>query len=235
MRVDQVGELFELLAVLGQVGGVGGELVAGQAGVAAVAGLAGREHAQAVGEDPVGAPVQLHHLVDVAGVQVERTAVAVDLRQPQELALVGLGERGGVVHRHLGARVPDVALHDVDGDALVEQVGGLRVPQPVGSLEVDEPALAVADPKLPCERAESHGERVAAVGALAEAVALHHQEQVPGRGVGGQRAAGGTGLRDRLKAAQPVVEVHRCCSRTTFTTARSTRIVFGAPSIFVCW
>ena len=99
-RVDELGEEVELLLVLDEVGAVGGELVAGQAGVSAVADLSGREQAPAVGEDPVGALVELQQLVEIRRVELELAAVGGDLLEAQELALLGLVADLDLAHRH---------------------------------------------------------------------------------------------------------------------------------------
>ena len=44
----------------------------------------------------------------------------------------------------VGRQVPEVALHDVQRDAGVEQAGGHGVPESVGAVEVDHGAGAVA-------------------------------------------------------------------------------------------
>jgi hypothetical protein len=77
--VNQLAEEIELLLVLGQVRAVGSEFVAGQARVAALAHLAGRQQAPAVGEDPVGALVELQELVEVRRVELELASVGGDL------------------------------------------------------------------------------------------------------------------------------------------------------------
>src|SRR5450759_4911883 len=79
-------------AQLFEVAGVVGEVIAGQAGVPAVAALGRRQQAYPVGQDPVGVAVQLHQLVDVGGVHVQRPGVTAELGEPQELSLVGLGQ-----------------------------------------------------------------------------------------------------------------------------------------------
>ena len=89
---DQVHGPVVLLAQLGEEAGVGGELVAGQAGVAPVAGLAGWQQAPSVGQDPVGPLVQLQHVVEVAGADLELAAVGGELPVAQELGFVGLGQ-----------------------------------------------------------------------------------------------------------------------------------------------
>jgi hypothetical protein len=50
--------------------------------------------------------------------------------------------------------VPEVALHDVDRDAGVEQAGGPGVPESVGPLEVDQPSGVVADIEPPGQLGE---------------------------------------------------------------------------------
>jgi hypothetical protein len=50
--------------------------------------------------------------------------------------------------------MPEVALHDVDRDAGVQQAGGPCVPEPVSPLEVDQPPGAVADVEPPGQLGE---------------------------------------------------------------------------------
>ena len=90
----------QLGAQLGEVAGVCGEMIAGQAGVPAVAALRRRQQADPVGQDPVGVAVQLHQLVDVGGIHLQRPAVTAELGEPQELGLVSFGEGLGVMHGH---------------------------------------------------------------------------------------------------------------------------------------
>ena len=45
--------------------------------------------------------------------------------------------------------MPEIALHDVDRHAAVEQFGRAGVAHPVGALKVDQPSVRVADLKLP--------------------------------------------------------------------------------------
>ncbi len=75
-------------------------MIAGQAGVPAVAALGRRQQADPVGQDPVGVAVQLHQLIDIGGVYLQRPAVAAELGEPLELGLVGLGEGFVVMHGH---------------------------------------------------------------------------------------------------------------------------------------
>ena len=155
---------------LREVAGVGGEVVAGQACVAALAALDRRQQAHPVGQDPVGVTGELHHLVDVGRVERELAAVSAELFEAQELPLVGFGQRVGVAHRHLGRQMPEVALHDVDRHAAVEQLGRPGVAHPVGALKVDQPAVLIADLKLGGQSAQSVAQRVRAIGLRAFAV-----------------------------------------------------------------
>ena len=41
--------------------------------------------------------------------------------------------------------MPEVALHDVDRHASVEELGRPGVAHPVGALKVDQPAVLIAD------------------------------------------------------------------------------------------
>jgi hypothetical protein len=111
--VDELSGAGPLGAQLGQKCRVGGELIAGQAGVSLVAGLAGRQQAPAVGQDPVGAPVQREHVVEVVWVDLEVPGVGGDLAVAQELSLGGGLQRPCVGHAHGGRQVPEVALQDV--------------------------------------------------------------------------------------------------------------------------
>jgi hypothetical protein len=149
--IDEVDEAPELVFVLGKEGRVGGELVAGQARVAAFADLPRRQHAVAVGQHPVGALVELEQVVEVARVDGQRAGVGGDLVKAQELALVGGGQRLGVVHRHPRREVPEVALNDMQRDAGVQQRGGAGVPEAVRAAEVDraEDADAGEDLQVP--------------------------------------------------------------------------------------
>jgi hypothetical protein len=76
-----------------------------------------------VGQDPVGALVQLQHVVEVFGVQRGFAAVAGELAVAQELGLGGLRQRLGVGHRHRRGQVPQPALDHVQRDACVQQAG----------------------------------------------------------------------------------------------------------------
>jgi hypothetical protein len=98
--LDQAGEEVELLLVLWLIGAVGGELVAGQARVPALAHLPWWEQAPAIGEDPIGALVELEQLVEVGRGELELAAVGRDLLEAQELALLGLVADLDVAHRH---------------------------------------------------------------------------------------------------------------------------------------
>ena len=134
----------QLGAQLGEMAGVGREMIAGQAGIPAVTALGRRQQADPVGQDPVGVAVQLHQLVDVGGIHLQRPAVTAELGEPQELGLVGLGEGLGVMHV-ISARHAHIALHDVDRHARVQQVGGLGMAHPVGALEVHQRPGGVGD------------------------------------------------------------------------------------------
>ena len=90
----------ELGAQFFEVAGVGREMIAGQAGIPAVTALGRREQADPVGQDPVGVAVQLHQLVDIGGIHLQRPGVTAELGEPQELSLVGLGEGLGIMHGH---------------------------------------------------------------------------------------------------------------------------------------
>ena len=111
--VDELQCVVLLGSQLGQEAGVGGELVAGQAGVALVAGLPGRQQTPPIGQDPVGALVELEHVVEVTGVDRQVAAVRGDLAVAQKLPFVRLGEGFGVFHGHRRADVAHVPLHDV--------------------------------------------------------------------------------------------------------------------------
>ncbi len=168
----------QLGAQLAEVAGVGGEMIAGQAGVAAVAALGRGQQAHPVGQDPVGVPVQLHQLVDVGRVHLQRPGVTADLGEPQELRLVGLGQGLGVMHGHFRREVTHIPLHDVDGDPGVEQVGGLGVAHPVGALEVDRRAGGVGDLQRGGQLGELPVQGIGAVVALAGGVGLPGQEEI---------------------------------------------------------
>jgi hypothetical protein len=100
--LDELLGFGELTADLGQVAAVSGEVVAAVAGVALVAGPDRRQQAIAVGQDAVGAPVELEQVEHVAAVRAEFAAVAAGLDHGQELALGGAGQGRGVAHGHLG-------------------------------------------------------------------------------------------------------------------------------------
>ncbi len=142
--VDELVGAGQLGFQLGQEGRVGGELVAGQAGVALGADLTGRQQAPTVGQDPVGAPVQLEHVVEVARVDLEVARVGGDLAVAQEL---GLG--GGLQGLRVGHA--SWSASDARGSAAPRAtgrrrsaVGGHGVAESVGAVEVDQGAGAVA-------------------------------------------------------------------------------------------
>jgi hypothetical protein len=120
-----------------------GELVTGQAGVALDANLARGQETPAVRQDPVGAPVQLEHVVEVPWVDLEVAPIGGDFAVAQKLGLGGGGQRLRVSHGHGRRQVPEVTLHDVQRDTSVEQVGGDRMPESVGAVEVDHGADVV--------------------------------------------------------------------------------------------
>jgi hypothetical protein len=68
--VDELPGAGHLVLQFGQERRVGGEFVAAEAGDALDAGLAGRQQAPAIGQDPIGAPVQLEHVVEVPRVDL---------------------------------------------------------------------------------------------------------------------------------------------------------------------
>ncbi len=90
----------ELAADLGKVAAVGGEVVAAVAGVALVAGPDRGQQAVAVGQDPVGAAVELEQVEHVAAVHAGLAAVPADLDHGQELAFGGAGQGRGIPHGH---------------------------------------------------------------------------------------------------------------------------------------
>ena len=173
-----------LLPQFGQEAGVGDELVAGQAGVPAVAALPGRQGAVAVGQDPVGTLVQLQHVVEVFGVQRGLAAVAGEFAVAQELGFGGLSQRLGVGHRHRRGQVPQPALHHVQRDPRVQQAGRRGVPEGMGPLQVDDPAVAITDPRTRRQLGEQLTELAGRVRPVT--VAVHHraEEQVAGRTAG---------------------------------------------------
>jgi len=173
---------------LGEMAGVGREMIAGQAGVPAVTALGRRQQAYPVGQDPVGVAVQLHQLVDVGGIHLQRPAVTAELGEPQELGLVSFGEGLGVMHGHFRRDMPHIALHDVDRHARVQQVGGLGVAHPVGALEVHQRAGGVGDLQRGGELGEQPVQGARAVVACAAGVGLPGQEQI--WRVGGGRVTG---------------------------------------------
>lgn len=110
----------ELAAQFVEMGGVGGEVPAGHACVALVAGFQRWQQAHPVGQHPVGARGELGHFVDVMRGDVDVGAVRPDLLVFEELCF-GSGREGGrVAGGHLGTLVAEVALHDVEGNAVVE-------------------------------------------------------------------------------------------------------------------
>jgi len=102
--------------------------------------------------------VELEDLEQVSRVDGELAGVGGDLREPQELAFVGLADCLGVVHRHAWRDVPEVALQHVDGDARVEQARRPGVAEAVHLAEVDRPTLAVADVGTLAELAQALAE-----------------------------------------------------------------------------
>ena len=166
---------------LWQVAGVGREVVAGQARVAALAALERRQQAHPVGQDPVGVTGELDHLVDVGRVKIKLAAVRAELLEAQKLPLVRLWQRVGVAHRHLRGEVAEIALHDVDRHAAVEQLGRPGVAHPVRALKVDQPPVRVADLKLVGKPQQPLSQRVSAIGLGAVAVRLPGDEQIPRR------------------------------------------------------
>ncbi len=111
--VDELPGAGPLGVQLRQERRVRGELVTGQAGVALPAFLARGQQAPAVGQDPVGAAVQLKHVVEVSWVDLEFPTVVGDLAVAQELPLGGGLQRLRVGHAHGWRQVPEVALQDV--------------------------------------------------------------------------------------------------------------------------
>src|SRR5574337_914977 len=75
---------------LGQERRVGRELVAGQARIALLTQLARRQQAPAVGQDPIGAFVQLQHVVDLARIARQVTRVGGDLAEAPTPSFVAL-------------------------------------------------------------------------------------------------------------------------------------------------
>lgn len=218
--LDEVDQAPELVFVLGQEGGVGGELVAGQTRVAAFADLPRGQHAVAVGQHPIGALIELEQVVEIARVDSELARVGGDLVKAQELALVGGGQRLGVVHRHLRREVPEVALDDLQRNAGVEQAGGAGVADAMGAAKVDRAALVVAQIEPADEPAEALLEGAVGVRPRAEAVLGRSDEQVaPSRVVDRRDAA----VHPPLLGADDRDDLV------------STRIVSGASSILVCW
>jgi hypothetical protein len=71
---------------------IGREIPAGQTGISAVTRLPGRQQAPAVGQDAVGALVQLQHVVEVPGARLQVTGVGGDLPVAEELGLVRFGQ-----------------------------------------------------------------------------------------------------------------------------------------------
>ena len=110
---------------LGEERGVGGEFVAGQAGVPLLAQLPWGQQAPSVGQDSVGALIQLQHVVDLARITGQLTRVGGDLAVAQKFPLVGRGEGFGVLHGHGRREWPDVALHDMQRHACIQQTGRL--------------------------------------------------------------------------------------------------------------
>ena len=76
--------------------------------------------------------------------------------------------------------MPEVALHDVDRDAGIEQAGGPGVPEPVGPLEVDQPAGAVADAEPPGQLGQLPVQGRRHIRPVGVAVEQQAQEQVAG-------------------------------------------------------
>jgi hypothetical protein len=75
----------------------------------------------------------------------------------------------------------EIALHDVDRHAAVEQLGRPGVAHPMRALKVDQPAVRITDLKLPGKPAQQGPQRVGAVGLRAEAIGLPGDEQIPRR------------------------------------------------------
>jgi hypothetical protein len=51
--------------------------------------------------------------------------VGADLLVPQKFRFGSRGQGRGIPQRHLRGGVPEVALHDMDGNPVVEQFGGV--------------------------------------------------------------------------------------------------------------
>ena len=91
----------ELPADLGEVAAVGREMIAAVAGVALVTGPDRGQQAVPVGQDAVGAAVELEQVEHVAAVHAGLAAVPADLDHGEELALGGGGQGRGIPHGHL--------------------------------------------------------------------------------------------------------------------------------------
>ena len=79
-----------------------------------------------VGQDPVGTPVQLEHVVEVAGVDLDLTPIGGDLAEAQELGLGGGLQGLRVGHAHGRREMPEVTLQHMQRDTGVQQAGGVR-------------------------------------------------------------------------------------------------------------
>ncbi len=147
-----------------------------------------RQQAPPVGQHPVGAAVQLEHVVKVPGVGLDRAGVGGELAEPQELGLGRLGQGLGIMHGHGGRQVPEVTLHHVDRHPGVEQAGGGGMPEAVGAVEIDQRAGVVADPEAGGQPGQQAAQGAVGVGPVAVAVHVRGEEQVLRPGAG--RAAG---------------------------------------------
>src|ERR1700730_7706882 len=77
--------------------------------------------------------------------------------------------------------MPEIALHDMQRDAGVEQAGGLGVPEAMGPLKVDRLTGAVSNVQAAGEFTEPMPQVVGGVRAVTVAVHDRGQEQIFGR------------------------------------------------------
>ncbi len=169
-------------ALNGQESGVGGELVTRQAGIPLAADLAGGQQAPAVGQDPIGAFVQLEHGVKITWVGLEVAGVGGELAVAQELGLVGGRQGFRIDHGHFRRQVAEVALHYVQRHSGVQQAGGPGMPETVSAVEVHQGAGSVAHVQAAGKLIEHGAEPGGRVGPVAVAVGPRGQEQVLRRG-----------------------------------------------------
>lgn len=97
---------------------------------------------------------------------------------PQELRFGGRLQGGGIAQGHRRGGVSEIALHHMDRDAVVEQLGGPGVAQPVGLGEPQRVAGGVGETVDVVEPIEDPAVGVIAAWSLALVLVAHPEEQV---------------------------------------------------------